>query len=322
MRGVWLADGQVSCRDDLEPPRPARDEAVVDVRLAGLCGTDLELLRGYRPFEGVPGHEWVGVVREGPASLRDRRVVGEISATCPPAGDEPPCPACLGGRGAHCERRTVIGLSGRDGAFAERMAVPIRNLHAVPDAVSDRDAVFAEPLAAAWRILEQIGEATGSRALVVGPGRLGTLVARVLEAAGATVDVAARSTEGIEAARARGLNALTADQVRRGAYDTVVDCTGSPSGFGVARAAVRPLGTLVLKSTYTGELAIDASGLVVDEIRIVGSRCGPFPTALESLADGRIRVDDLVDALYPLPEVRKAFRHAGRPGVLKILLEP
>lgn len=322
MKGAWLADGRVTCRDDLAPPACADDEAVIDVHFAGLCGTDLELLRGYRPFEGIPGHEWVGVVREGPAPWMDRRVVGEINVTCPPAGDRPPCRACLGGRAAHCERRTVIGLFGRDGAFAERVAVPIRNLHAVPDSVSDLQAVFAEPLAAAWRVAEQMGDPSGARVLVVGPGRLGTLAARVLGAAGADVDVAVRTAAGLGPARGRGLNALTADEVRAGAYDTVVDCSGSPSGFAVARAAVRPRGTLVLKSTYVGDLAVDASGLVVDEIRVVGSRCGPFPTALESLAAGRIRVEDLVDAVYPLARVREAFGHAGRPGALKVLLEP
>jgi threonine dehydrogenase-like Zn-dependent dehydrogenase len=247
---------------------------------AGICNTDLELLRGYYPFSGVPGHEFVGVVEEGPVELRGRRVVGEINAGC---GD---CRACRAGLGNHCERRSVLGIVRRNGAFAEYLTLPAANLHPVPDDVPDEVAVFTEPLAAALEIQQQVSIQPGDRLLVVGDGKLGQLIARTLAPTGADLLVAGRHDKKLDLLRAAGIRAGTADEVENGRFDLAVECTGNPEGFTVARRALRPRGTLVLKSTYAGELRLDAASLVVDEITLVGSRCGPFAPALQ-LGQGR-----------------------------------
>ncbi len=332
MIGVWLEDGRVAVRDDLPVPRPGADEARIRVLAAGICGTDLELLRGYRPFRGVPGHEFVGRVEEGPAEWLGWRVVGEINVTCrsrargvvSPAGpgDPTPCRACAAGRPTHCERRAVMGIDGRDGAFAEHLVLPVGNLHRVPDAISDGAAALVEPLAAAFRILEQIEVHASDRVLVVGPGRLGRLVARVLHTTGCDLTVAGRSRPALERIEARGTRGVHAPDVRRASFDVAIDCTGEAGGFAVARAALRPAGTLVLKSTYAGELTLDASALAVDEITLLGSRCGPFPTAIEALVSRRVEVDDLIDDRVPLVDAVRAFGRAAEPGTPKVLLVP
>lgn len=315
MQAVWLEEGRLSLRE-VAAPRPPPEEAAVRVRLAGICNTDLELVRGYYPFSGVPGHEFVGVVEEGPRSLQGRRVVGEINATC---GE---CAACRAGRLTHCERRTVLGIAGRHGAFAERLLLPAENLHPVPDPLADEQAVFTEPLAAALRIREQLPIGPGDRVLLVGAGKLGQLVARVLALAGCRLTVLARRSSARRALAGLAARVVgSADELPKGAFDLAVECTGNPEGFALARGGLRPGGTLVLKSTYAGRLEVDASSLVVDEITLVGSRCGPFPPALELLRTGQVRVEPLVEARYPLSRARDAFEHAARPGALKVLLE-
>jgi threonine dehydrogenase-like Zn-dependent dehydrogenase len=303
VRGLWLEGGRLAVRDDLPEPEAGPGEAVVRVRLAGVCGTDLELVHGYYPFAGVPGHEFVGEVAAAPGAEDwvGRRVVGEINAAC---GS---CPTCVRGDRTHCERRTVLGIKDRHGAFAERLALPLANLHPVPEGLPDEAAVFVEPLAAALRIQEQVRIGPGDRVLVLGPGRLGRLVARSLAPSGCTLEVAGRREAAALAPRSA---------------DVVVDCTGSPQGLALARRAVRPRGTVVLKSTYHGEAALNLSPVVVDELTLVGSRCGPFPAALAALAEGRVAVRDLIAGRYPLVEAPAAFAHAAGPGVLKILVEP
>ena len=322
MIAAWLEAGELEVRRDVERPEPGLGEALVRVSAAGLCGTDLEMLRGYRDFTGIPGHELAGVVIEGPEPWLGARVVSEINVTCASfPGARDPCPACGAGRRAHCERRAVLGISGRPGAFAEYIALPVANLHRIPEAVSDEAAVLAEPLAAAFRVTEQVEIEDQTRVLIVGFGRLGQLVARVL-IEGAAVDAVARSKRDPGPLADRGLRCMTPDAVRPGAYDLAIECSGRPEGFALARAALRAGGTLVLKSTYADELRCDASSLVVDEIRVIGSRCGPFPTALRSLAEGRVTVDDLIDARFPLAEAPAAYEEAARPGVRKVLLLP
>ncbi|MFQ5745978.1 MAG: alcohol dehydrogenase catalytic domain-containing protein [Gemmatimonadota bacterium] len=313
MQGVWLEDRRLALREDLPLPDPGPREALVRVLRAGICNTDLELLRGYSPFTGIPGHEFVGVVERGPEALVGRRVVGEINVVCGA------CEACRAGRRTHCERRSAIGISGRDGAFAEYLALPPENLHAVPDGVTTDAATFAEPLAAALRIEEQVPLAPGDRILVVGPGKLGQLVARALAARGLAPLVLGRSDGKLKLLARVGI-ATTREIPEPGSVDVAVDCTGSPDGFGIAREALRAGGILVLKSTYAGSLTLDASRLAVDEITIVGSRCGPFPPALELLATGAVDVEPLIQARFPLREALAAYEAAAAPGTLKILL--
>jgi len=296
-------------------PTPAAGEALVRVVRAGICNTDLELLRGYYPYAGVPGHEFVGVVESGAPRLTGSRVVGEINAACRR------CPACRAGRATHCEERTVLGIQGRDGAFAQRLVLPVENLHPVPADLPTDAAVFVEPLAAALEIQEQIAVRPEDRVLVVGDGKLGQLIARTLALTGCALQVAGRHPEKLELLRACGLEAGAPESVAGGAFDLAVECTGNPSGFQVARQALRPRGTLVLKSTYAGELSVDAASLVVDEITLVGSRCGPFPAAIDLLADRRIDPLPLIHARYALDCAPAAFEHAARPGVLKVLVD-
>ncbi len=314
MKAIWLEEGALSVRD-VPVPEPVTGEALVRVQRAGICNTDLELVRGYYPYAGVLGHEFVGVVETGPDELMGRRVVGEINAVC---GE---CPACRGDRRSHCENRTVLGIVGRNGAFAEYLTLPIENLHAVPEKVSDDQATFTEPLAAALEIQQQIDVSATDRVLVVGDGKLGQLIARTLALTGCDLTVLGRHAEKLDLLKAHGIAIGDPDSVEPGLFDIAVECTGNADGFETARRALRPRGTLVLKSTYAGDLTFDASALVVDEITLVGSRCGPFAPALELLANGTIDVTPLIHARYALEDGIDAFEHAARPGVLKVLLE-
>jgi threonine dehydrogenase-like Zn-dependent dehydrogenase len=286
VRALWLENQKLALRNDLPTP----DAPAVRVLFAGICNTDIELTRGYYPFHGVPGHEFVG-------ELDGKRVVGEINAVCHT------CEACLRGRPTHCENRTVLGIKGRNGAFAEYLTLPAENLHVIPDAIETEEAVFIEPLAAALEIQEQIAIASSDRVLVVGHGKLGRLIARTLALTGCELTVATRGSV-----------------VPEKHFDVVVECSGDPAGFETARRAVRPRGTIVMKSTYAGALTFNASSLVVDEITLIGSRCGPFDKAIDLLAARKIRVRDLIDAVYPLSDAITAFEYAQRKGALKVLL--
>jgi threonine dehydrogenase-like Zn-dependent dehydrogenase len=315
MLALWLEDRKLRLRDDLDLPAPPDDEALVRVTRAAICNTDVELLRGYYPFAGIPGHEFVGVVERGPERWVGRRVVGEINATC---GE---CGACRAGRRNHCERRTVLGIVNRNGAFAEYLTLPADNLHPVPDDVPDDIAVFTEPLAAALEIQEQVRVGESDRVLVVGDGKLGQLIARTLALTGCELHVVGRHPDKLAQVRSAGIRAEIAYEVDPASFDIVVECTGNAQGFALARRAVRPRGTLVMKSTYADVLELDAASLVVDEITLVGSRCGPFAPALQLLAEARIDPRPLIHARYPLDQAIVAFEHAQRPGVLKVLLD-
>jgi len=315
MQGIWLEDGTISLRDDLGPPEPVAGEALVRVLCAGVCNTDLELVRGYYPFTGVLGHEFVGEVAEGPPELVGKRVVGEINATCGR------CKACQSGRSSHCPNRTVLGIVGRNGAFAEYLTLPIGNLHAVPEGLVTDAATFTEPLAAALEIQEQMTIGPGDRVLVAGIGKLGSLIAQTLALTGCDLVAVNRRPEKRELLEARGIRVIGPEEVVTGGYDVAIECTGNPAGFAMARNALRPRGTLVLKSTYAGKLAIDVSSLVVDEITLVGSRCGPFAPALELLATGKVDVEPLIEHRFPLAQGLAAFEKAAEPGVLKVLLD-
>jgi threonine dehydrogenase-like Zn-dependent dehydrogenase len=317
MRGLWLEGRAIRFRDDLLRPEPAAGEARVRVLMAGICNTDLELVRGYYPFTGIPGHEFVGRVEAAPGAgpWEGRRVVGEINASCGA------CAACAAHRRPHCERRTVLGIRGRDGAFAEWLTLPLANLHAVPDTLPDETAVFTEPLAAALQIQEQVPIGPRDRVVVVGDGKLGNLVAQTLALTGCELTAIGRHPAKLALLADRGIATGLAGSVPQGQADVAVECTGNADGLELARTAVRPRGTIVLKSTYRGRTSLEASRVVVDEITLVGSRCGPFAPALALLAAGRVDVRPLVQARFPLPEAVAAFAEAARPGVMKVLLE-
>jgi threonine dehydrogenase-like Zn-dependent dehydrogenase len=315
MQALWLENNQLQLRDDAPIPNPAPGEALVRVIRAGICNTDLELLRGYYPYTGILGHEFVGVVEQGPEHLKGQRVVGEINAVC---GQ---CRFCRSGQPTHCENRTVLGIVNRNGAFAEYLCLPIENLHRVPDNVPTDVATFTEPVAAALEIQQQVKVSPAERVLVVGDGKLGQLVAQTLAVIGCDLLVVGRHQEKLANLAARGIQTGGEDAVADRAFDLSVECTGNPAGFAIARRALRPRGTLVLKSTYAGQLTFDASSLVVDEITLIGSRCGPFPAALDLLASGRVDVEPLIHARYPLSEGLAAFERASTKGVLKVLLD-
>ncbi|MGB5834428.1 MAG: alcohol dehydrogenase catalytic domain-containing protein [Thiohalocapsa sp.] len=318
MKALWLDEGPLPLvRDDVARPSPGEGEALLRVRLAGVCATDLELTRGYQPFRGVLGHEFVGEIADAPdAPARiGERVVGEINVAC---GN---CRECGDGRPTHCTRRRVAGIRAHDGAFAEFLSLPLRNLHRVPDGVSDEAAVFAEPLAAALEIPRQIQVSPDRDILVVGAGRLGQLIARVLRLNGCALTVVARHARQRALLKAVGISWIAEDGVPAREFDLVVEATGSPGGFSLARRALRPRGTLVLKSTYSGLLQADFSSLVVDEITLVGSRCGPFPGALRLLAQRLVDPIPLIDAHFPLTDAVAALGRAAEPGVMKVVID-
>jgi len=313
MQALWLEDRQLSVRE-IEVPRLA-GEALIRITLSGICGTDIELSRGYYPFTGVIGHEFVGGVVESPdPAWIGRRVVGEINAACGT------CEACRNGRPAHCETRTVLGIAQRNGAHAEYVTLPLANLHEVPPSVPDESAVFTEPLAAAIEILQQIHVRPDDRVLLVGAGRLGQLVAQVLSLTGARLHVVARHEHQRALLHARGIESIAESDIETRRYDVVVEATGSPSGLDLAREALRPRGILVLKSTYHGDVTLDLAPFVVDEITIVGSRCGPFAPALRMLARGDVDPISLVGETYSLAQAVEAMSAAQQPGAMKVLL--
>lgn len=284
-------------------PPSAQGMALIRVTASGICSTDLQLLRGYYDFKGIPGHEFVGRV-EGPHASPwiGKRVVGEINLSCRQ------CEWCRRGWGRHCPNRKVLGILGHPGSHAQWLSLPEANLHEVPSEITDNEALFVEPLAAACEILDQIAVGQGMRAAVLGPGKLGRLVGQVLKTAGAEVTLVARPK-----AKEKPLKA---------AFDLVVECTGSPDGMPRALEMVRPRGTIVWKTTHHGPAKFDAAALVVNEITVVGSRCGRFPPALELLRRRRVEVLSLMAAEFPLSKGPQAMREADKAGMLKVVLRP
>jgi alcohol dehydrogenase len=318
MRALVLGD-DVRFETDYPDPEVRKGETLIRVRLAGICRTDIELVRGYMGFRGVLGHEFVGdVVRTDRESLAGKRVVGEINCPCDV------CELCRRGLGSHCSNRTVLGILGRDGAFADHLVLPDGNLHIVPDGVPDEEAVFAEPLAAALEILEQVHLQPGWRVAVLGDGKLGLLVAQVLNRTGCDITLYGHHQENmalVEDVGIRTLNAREDTQQRQRAFKVVVDATGSWEGLELARNLLRPRGLLVLKSTLAAGRDLNLSWLVVDEITLVGSRCGPFAPAIRLLASRGIRTTPLIEARFPVEQWEAAFRRATTPGAKKVLLD-
>ena len=303
-------------RDDLPEPAPARDDdCVIRVAKAGICSTDLAMIAGLYPFRGVMGHEFVGRVETGPADWVGKRVVGEINVACGA------CDRCRAGLEKHCGQRTTLGIHDRDGVFAERVVLPAANLHAVPDGVADEVAVFAEPLAAALEIFERADIRPEHRVLLVGAGKLGQLIARVLARRCPDLTVIVRAPA--KAARLESIGARTvrADEIAGEVFDVAVECTGNEQGLELALAALRPQGTLVLKSTFPGQARVDLTRIVVEEITVIGSRCGPFDKAVALMAEGGLALAPLIDARYPVAEGLTALEKSCAPGILKVLLE-
>jgi threonine dehydrogenase-like Zn-dependent dehydrogenase len=314
MKSLWLENNKI---DLLDIPQPRKlNEALIKIRKAGICSTDLELIKGYYPYTGILGHEFVGeVVEAGDVSWIGQRVVGEINVVCNQ------CEQCLNGRSTHCENRTVLGIVNRDGTFAEFTTLPMANLHRVPDTVPDEMAVFTEPLAAALEIQEQINIKPTDRVLLIGAGRLGQLIAQTLALTGCDLRVVARHAHQQNLLKARGIRIISEEEVQPWRWDVVVEATGSPSGFSLARQALRPRGTLVMKSTYKGEMSVNFSSIVVDEINIIGSRCGPFEPALRLMESRQVDPTVLIADEFKLEEALKAFERAAETGVLKVLVK-
>jgi threonine dehydrogenase-like Zn-dependent dehydrogenase len=313
MRAI-VFDRKLEFRADYPDLVEGLGESIVRVSLAGICGTDLELARGYMNYRGVPGHEFVGrVASTSNPALRGRRVVGEINAGCGR------CAICAAGLARHCPNRTVLGILGRDGAFAEFLALPDANLIPVPDTIPDEVAVFVEPIAAAYEILEQVHLARNRAIVVMGDGRLGALVALVLKGENYLPVVAGHHPEKLKRLKSLGLDTAE-EQALRDRFDVVIDCSGSGSGFPRALELVKPRGTIVLKSTAAAGAEMNLAPVVVNEITVIGSRCGRFAPALDALASGKIDPRPLIDGTFPLDEGIAAFEAAANPLNFKILL--
>ncbi len=308
-------DKQLRYVEDQPQPSAGDGECLVRVHLAGICATDHHITRGYMNFTGVLGHEMVGTVVDGPTEWSGKRVVAEINCVC--GG----CDMCQAGLSAHCRRRTVLGIAGRDGCFAEFVAVPERNLHLIPDVISDEEAVFVEPLAAAYAVIRQVRIEPRMQVSVVGSGRLGLLVMQVLARIGCRLDVYGRNPLTLSFCEKRGVQATpVAEMTGRNDRDVVVECTGSAEGLDAALRLVRPRGTVVIKSTYAGDARVDLSRVVVNEVTIVGSRCGPFADAIAALARREIDVGLMIARTYGLDRGVEAFAASEDAKNIKVLL--
>ncbi len=301
---------------DCPEPETRTGEALIRMRMAGICNTDLEITHGYMGFTGILGHEFVGEVIEcEDARWIGKRVVGEINLGC---GS---CDYCRRQWQRHCPNRTVLGIYKKDGAFAEYLTLPIENLHAVPDTVSDHEAVFTEPLAAACEIAEQVHLPPGTSALVIGDGKLGLLIAQVLKQYNCEVTLLGRHRNKLALAENWNIRVCqSAESLPMQEFEVVVEATGSPDGFATAIDKIKPRGKLILKSTYAGGIHTDLAPLVIHEIQLIGSRCGPFRPALHLLEEKRVHVKEMIHDEFPLREGLKAFQAAGAPGRLKVLI--
>ena len=315
MLAVRLEKGLVQVREQPRPRRPG-GFALIRLLLGGICNTDLELQRGYYNFRGTPGHEFVGeVVAADSPDLIGERVVGEINLGCGA------CDWCAQGLGRHCPRRTVLGIVKHPGAFRELLTLPERNLHRVPRGIPTEQAVFVEPLAAACEILDQVRIPAGARVAVLGDGKLGLLVGQVLKAHGAEVHQYGRHKDKLRIAAQAGIDARMARKLPQAEYGWVVDATGSSDGLQQAVQMTKPRGTVVMKSTVHGTVPLDSAPVIVNEITLVGSRCGRFEPALRLLRTKQVNVASLISEMLPLKDAPRAFQRAATPGVLKVLLQ-
>ena len=315
MKAITLYAGKLALDPDRPEPEAKDGEVLVEVIQAGICETDLQLAKGYMGFEGVLGHELVGIATDG--EFAGQRVVGEINCACRS------CATCHAGRPTHCPNRTVVGIDRHDGGFAQRVAIPQENLHLVPDSLSNDSAVLVEPLAAAFQVTDQIRVSTDDRIAILGDGRLGFLCAQVLHLNCPSITVFGkhqsklarfdRFAETIQISPGRGLP--------NGMFDVVVDCTGSTTGLPMAIDLARPRGTIVMKTTVAGEHRQSLAAIVINELNVVGSRCGPFDKAIDALAANKIDVEGLITKRFPIEQVDDAFQEAASPDAFKVVFE-
>jgi alcohol dehydrogenase len=311
---AMVFDGKLTCVDDYAVPSLSGDQALLRIRRAGICNTDLELVKGYMNYRGILGHEFVAEVVDGPAEWLGKRVVGEINVA------DGTCDLCARGIPSQCRGRTTVGMDRHPGAFADYLALTARNLHVVPDEVSDDAATFVEPLAAALQVTELTPITPSSRVIVIGAGKLGLLIAQVLKLTGADLAVVVRRDRPRSLLDQWGIPAVTLEELPAEHAQIVVDVTGSAEGFESALQLVEPRGTIVLKSTYVGLPQADLTRVVVKEVNVVGSRCGPFDAALRLLGQGLIDTQSMIDARYSIEDGLEAMEHSARPGALKVLL--
>jgi threonine dehydrogenase-like Zn-dependent dehydrogenase len=332
MRALVFRNNVLTLEKNYRRPDLQLGEALIKILQVGICNTDLEILRGYMDFQGVPGHEFVGIVEsvhEGPGAtsptyLIGKRVVGEINAACYRSD----CAYCQRGMPTHCPNRSTLGILNRDGAFAEYLTLPTANLHLVPDNVSDEEAVFVEPLAANFEMLEQVHIKPTGTVIVLGDGKMGQLAAQVLALTGCEVTMIGKHEEKLALAAQRGIQTeivgahfIAPISPIYGRVDIVVECTGSSQGLGLAMQLVRPRGTIFLKSTVADKSTIHLATIVIDEIRVQGSRCGPFAPAIRALSQRTVDVRPLISARYSLDDGISAFEQAAKSGVLKVLVQ-
>ncbi len=316
MKALYLENGDIRIKD-VKKPIPAQNEAQIKVLKAGICNTDIELIKGYMNFSGIPGHEFVGRVLESSDPYWiGQRVVGDINLSCGT------CDFCQKGEFRHCLSRQVLGINNKDGVFAEYLTLPVDNLYSVPNSVSDIEAVFVEPLAAACEILEQIDLDEKTSVAVLGDGKLGLLIAQVMRLKTPNVSCFGRHDNKLERLQNRGIRTFKNNKMKNEKYDVVIEATGSPSGIDFALTMVRPKGTIVLKSTIQGQSTIDVSKIVVDELVLIGSRCGPIDKALVLLEKKNVDVENMVDREFPLEQAVQALSFARDPDVVKVLLVP
>lgn len=309
-------NGTLQYKTDTLIPTPPPGEALIRTKLAGICNTDIELVRGYMNFKGILGHEFVGVVERADSApdLVGHRVVGEINAYC---GE---CSTCRRGNPTQCPYRTTLGIHERNGVMAEYFTLPTKILYPVPASIPDEWAVFTEPLAAACQILEQIHIQPTDRVIVLGDGKLGLLIAQVIQLTGCNLLAIGRHEAKLAILEKRGIPTQLAGEPVEAGADIVIEVTGSAAGFATARELVRPRGTLVLKSTFHGDVSLNLSMVVVDEVTVIGSRCGPFPAALRLLEQRLVDIESLIHTTFPLDKGLAAFEQAVAPGILKVLL--
>lgn len=317
MQALWLEERKLEVRRQIPVSAPGPGHALIRVHKAGICTTDMELCKGYYPFTGIPGHEFVGTIVAAPDATEriGERVVGDINISCGT------CAACRGGNSKHCPNRKVLGIWEHHGALAQYLVLPLANAVPVPSGVDDDWAVFAEPLAAALQIQTQVSFAAQERVLLIGAGMLGQLIARTLARRDCRLSVMARHCRQQQLLASAGIHWIPEGAAEAKSYDVVIEATGNPQGFSLAQKAVRPAGTIVLKSTYHGPAQVDLSALVVDEIKLLGSRCGSMTRAIEVLSEKTFNPTPLIAARYPLEEALTAFAQAETPGALKILIE-